>query len=294
MRTWGTMEKTKKAWVVRPNPHYIARISEFLKGDLVALGWPKIGSLAGKDHEQIKAALRANQTNGSPALGYSAGALNTLVNRVNPGDFVLVPSPEDGAVYIGEFRGQYRYSRVNKKDHYPHQRKVVWLVDKNRIPRSSLPPVLVRSLKAHQPIFSVDVEAVRRLIANPDIRPDGVAGPGEADTDGAMVRIEGEVRRRSTLHRTRDQRLRDEKVKHALRAGGGRLICEVPGCSFDFENVYGRLGKKYAQVHHRERLSSPTGRRETRLADLAIVCANCHAMIHRHGKCRTLEELIQK
>jgi 5-methylcytosine-specific restriction protein A len=28
------------------------------------------------------------------------------------------------------------------------------------------------------------------------------------------------------------------------------------------------------------------------LADLAIVCPNCHAMIHRGGKCRSLESLI--
>jgi hypothetical protein len=28
--------------------------------------------------------------------------------------------------------------------------------------------------------------------------------------------------------------------------------------------------------------------------DLAVVCANCHAMIHRHGECRSIHSLIPR
>jgi 5-methylcytosine-specific restriction protein A len=38
-------------------------------------------------------------------------------------------------------------------------------------------------------------------------------------------------------------------------------------------------------------LSTLTGPVETRLADLAVVCANCHRMIHRSSRLITLERL---
>lgn len=42
-----------------------------------------------------------------------------------------------------------------------------------------------------------------------------------------------------------------------------------------------------------ERLSSsPIGGRQVTLKDFAIVCSNCHVMIHIHGKCRPLNGLI--
>jgi 5-methylcytosine-specific restriction enzyme A len=67
----------------------------------------------------------------------------------------------------------------------------------------------------------------------------------------------------------------------------------VPKCSFDFEKSYGKLGKGYAQVHHLDPLSkSPKEGKFTKLSDLAVVCANCHVMIHVGGECRPLRGLI--
>jgi predicted HNH restriction endonuclease len=82
-------------------------------------------------------------------------------------------------------------------------------------------------------------------------------------------------------------------VAGARKLGNSSLKCEVPGCGFDFEAVYGELGRDYAQVHHLKPLGDRTTPSETKLNDLAIVCANCHAMIHRGGKCRPLDKLIQ-
>lgn len=289
------MGRVKQAWVVRAHPHHVNRISEFLQRELVALGWPNLGSLAGKDVDGIKAILRkVYGTRDTGELGRSAGALDMFVNRIDEGDFVLVPSPEDGAVYVGEFRGPYRYSKANEKDNYPHQRRVTWLLARTRIPRSELPPVLVRSLRAHQPIFSTDADALGGLVTSRELPRSPRAATEEVDTDGAMVRLEGDVVRTSTLRVTRDAALRNAKIEQARKASGGRLICEVPGCGFDFESVYGVTGKGFAHVHHVEQLSSRKGRRQTSLDQLKIVCANCHAMIHRYGECRDIEGLICK
>jgi len=77
----------------------------------------------------------------------------------------------------------------------------------------------------------------------------------------------------------RDRGLVDRKLSH-VRAATGQLACEV--CGFDFERTYGALGRDFAECHHLLPLGSG-GPRETRLEDLAVVCANCHRMLHRRS-----------
>jgi hypothetical protein len=104
--------------------------------------------------------------------------------------------------------------------------------------------------------------------------------------------FEGKGRPRFVLHRRREGAMRRAKIKEAL-SKSGRLVCEVSNCDFDFERRYGELGKGYAQVHHLIPLhKAPKEGRKVLLKDLAIVCANCHAMIHAGGECRPLEGLI--
>ena len=104
--------------------------------------------------------------------------------------------------------------------------------------------------------------------------------------------MEGAERISLVRHRKREQSLREAKVAQVKKTGNGKLKCEVPKCGFDFEVVYGRLGRDYAQVHHLKPLADRTNPSQTKLDDLVVVCANCHAMIHRGGKCRSLSELI--
>ncbi len=48
----------------------------------MALGWPQLGSLAGKDLAQIKSAVRdVYRIKDKRELGRSAGLLDTFVNR---------------------------------------------------------------------------------------------------------------------------------------------------------------------------------------------------------------------
>lgn len=111
--------------------------------------------------------------------------------------------------------------------------------------------------------------------------------------DPDLAAMEGAERMSLVRHRKRELSLRDAKVAEAKKLGDGKLHCEVPGCGFDFETIYGELGRDYAQVHHLKPLGDRSTPSQTKLNDLAIVCANCHAMIHRGGKCRPLQTLIQ-
>jgi hypothetical protein len=58
----------------------------------------------------------------------------------------------------------------------------------------------------------------------------------------------------------------------------------------DFERTYGERGVRYAEVHHVTPLRV-TGQTNTRLVDLAMLCANCHSMIHRGSQWLTPAEL---
>ena len=121
------------------------------------------------------------------------------------------------------------------------------------------------------------------------------ASPTEAvEQDAAeFVGFEGEKRRLYVLHRRREASVRKKKLQAAMFEGGGVLKCEVPRCGFDFKARYGKLGEGFAHVHHLKPLAdAPTDGRKVALKDLAIVCANCHAMIHIGGECRPLEGLV--
>lgn len=111
--------------------------------------------------------------------------------------------------------------------------------------------------------------------------------------DEELAAFEGRLRRLFVLHRARESKLRKRKLEDARRANGGRLVCEVPRCGFDFRERYGDLGDGFAHVHHLVPLAdAPPAGHHVSLSELAVVCANCHAVIHRGGECRPLEGLI--
>jgi len=81
---------------------------------------------------------------------------------------------------------------------------------------------------------------------------------------------------------------RNKKLVEDKKASVSSLACEV--CNFDFEAQYGVIGKKFAECHHIVPLEQINGEVENQLSDLAILCSNCHRMIHRNGV-MTLEDL---
>ena len=69
-------------------------------------------------------------------------------------------------------------------------------------------------------------------------------------------------------------------------------ICKV--CSFDFEKVYGPLGKDFIHVHHIVPIHTiGKNYKINYVNDLIPVCPNCHAMLHRKidGKLYSVFEL---
>ena len=91
------------------------------------------------------------------------------------------------------------------------------------------------------------------------------------------------------LYRVHRQRERNSSLIKKKKAAASLLRCEV--CDFDFVNVYGEVGRGFIECHHTIPISDYTANQRTKLDDLALVCANCHRMLHRRRPWLSIDEL---
>ncbi len=67
-------------------------------------------------------------------------------------------------------------------------------------------------------------------------------------------------------------------------------LCAI--CFFNFEKIYGDIGKNYIHVHHIVPLAECGGEyKPNPVTDLIPVCPNCHAMLHTSSPPISIEEL---
>jgi len=147
---------------------------------------------------------------------------------------------------------------------------------------NKLDGIVLAEFKADPSGHAELVRAIRGLVDDPD----SARLPRDVDDlDDAVD--EGGILERRHFRRERDpKKVRDKKAKVFRETGS--LRCEV--CDFDFADTYGGLGDGFIECHHRRPLAE-SGPTKTRLADLALVCSNCHRMIHRRRPWLSVEEL---
>jgi 5-methylcytosine-specific restriction protein A len=90
--------------------------------------------------------------------------------------------------------------------------------------------------------------------------------------------------------RGRNRRLRDLALEKS------NSICCV--CGVDYSKVLEGSGVRVLQVHHKKQLGATDTPSITQLSDLAVVCANCHMLIHMNPKealtVERLKRMLQK
>ncbi len=99
---------------------------------------------------------------------------------------------------------------------------------------------------------------------------------------------EGQVLYKLHKVRERSPEIVDRKKKQVLKKTG-KLDCEV--CSFNFEKFYGEYGRGYIECHHRTPLFLFSATTRTKLDDLALVCSNCHRILHRRMENTSIDQL---
>jgi 5-methylcytosine-specific restriction protein A len=99
---------------------------------------------------------------------------------------------------------------------------------------------------------------------------------------------EGRILTRLHSYRERDRTL-VKKAKALFKAARGSLFCEC--CGFRAETFYGERGQDRIQAHHRRPVEELLAESVTKAEDLAMVCPNCHDIIHAKRPWITVEEL---
>jgi predicted HNH restriction endonuclease len=120
--------------------------------------------------------------------------------------------------------------------------------------------------------------SVGGVISNPSDEPE--------TPEEAIARIEGREILHSHLRRERLAYFRDRKLQESMKP----YRCEA--CDMTFEGRYGEIGKDFIEVHHKTAIAD--GERETKLEDLALLCSNCHRMIHKGGNLSDIESFRTK
>lgn len=105
--------------------------------------------------------------------------------------------------------------------------------------------------------------------------------------------LTGEFPEGKIVERTHKARERNNQVisiaKEKFKKQHGRLFCQV--CGFDFEKAYGSIGKDFIEGHHTIAVSEMTTDHKTKEEDIAMLCANCHRMVHKQRPWLTMKDL---
>jgi len=128
-----------------------------------------------------------------------------------------------------------------------------------------------------------------RAVALPTAEPNGSGSASE--TSPLPQAEEGALSLEEHLVRERNSALVEAKKSEVL-GSTGQLACEA--CGLDFAEMYGDIGKGFCEVHHTRPLASRRDSETTTLKDLAILCSNCHSIVHRTDPMLTVAGLAAK
>lgn len=94
-----------------------------------------------------------------------------------------------------------------------------------------------------------------------------------SDSKADLQLFEGQLSEAKILRRRRNINARNQCLKDS------GYTCYV--CGFNFEKVYGEIGKNFLEVHHLKPISSYTEEHIIPQSELCALCSNCHSIVHR-------------
>jgi hypothetical protein len=97
-------------------------------------------------------------------------------------------------------------------------------------------------------------------------------------SDKEYVEARQKLIRHQRIERVRNQELVKD-AKNYFKSIHKRLFCEV--CDFDFKVKFGGRGQDFIEAHHRIPIAKLKPGTRLKISDLAMVCANCHRMLHQ-------------
>lgn len=138
---------------------------------------------------------------------------------------------------------------------------------------------------ASDPARLAAVVAAIRATVSDHATDHALEGDDEPDIQEAE---EGRVLTKLHRFRERDRKLVISRKNLALKQAG-RLVCEA--CGFDFSEKYGPSAEGIIDVHHTKPVHTLLPGDKTKLEDLALLCANCHRVVHSQKKWLSVQQV---
>lgn len=185
-------------WMVRSVPGNKDRIVEFFELGIIAVHWG-IGDLTGCDtkDEVAKVVEKANLQPRDASL--KIGLLNRFVNKMEIGDYCIVP--HGNFFYVGIITSDYYYN-----PNYPtfeHQRNVEWISEKVFGRRDELPVQIQASLRTqlgladlsqHELVFSKYINEKQGIVTADDtVENEPVVSELNSLVEDAMIVLKKEL-----------------------------------------------------------------------------------------------------
>lgn len=176
-------------WVVRGGERG-ERDARMLDLSVTAVGWEWLEDLGSMSKEALAALLRDAWPDAKGgAIGAYAGQLWAFVNKIQPGDVLVLPLKYQAYMAIGKVTSPYKY-RTDLEEDMRHTHDVEWI--KNDLPRTAFKQDLQYAFGTFKTVFQVSrndaeqrVQEVLERGLDPGPRP-GVA-PEEGAAETAQV-----------------------------------------------------------------------------------------------------------
>jgi hypothetical protein len=200
-------------------------------------------------------------------------SLRRVAYEMKAGDVIYVkegPWIVGKGIVGGGLRRAYQFDssgRLKSKSDgfpWPHQVPVKWASD--FIP--------VRILLGSEPLTVKELSTDKLKLLEQAVKKVALANKQREALEGKDYLAE-------VVFRSRNRALIQEKKANS------DYCCEV--CQFNFEETYGVIGCEFIVAHHLKMIAG--GPSKTTLDDVALVCANCHSMIHTKNPPIAIEEL---
>jgi hypothetical protein len=195
-------------------------------------------------------------------------SLRRVAYEMKAGDIIFVKQGTK-IVSKGVVKGSYQFDSkfrlIDPNDNpWAHQVPVKW--------ESEFPEVKI--------LLGAEPLTVKRLSPN-DVKKLEVAVGKVSKYNRQKEATEGEIYKKEVIFRSRNRTL------ILAKKANSDYSCEV--CGFNFRETYGAIGQDYIVAHHLKPISSGVAR--TTIDDIALLCANCHAMAHIKNPPIPIEDL---
>jgi hypothetical protein len=133
-------------------------------------------------------------------------------------------------------------------------------------------------LFVHRKVLGLYKKKIKKIKVAEDTEPTGIEGKSKLAPHLRYERNSGLIK----------------KIKQRAIQENRMLNCEI--CGFSFLDTYGEVGEGFIEAHHKNPISEREGERVTKKEDIALICSNCHRMLHRteNDKLLTIEQLKKR